>query len=109
MSLTMQSAKAVMVAWAVAFLICACLGDGTLNRFDPSRALPDARSYLEMTRSGLRAPVPPLHHHRVLVPMLARPIYLAVAGRLFRWDAAAFALLVVNSVFESARRSPDRY
>lgn len=85
--------------WSFFFLVCVGLGYPTLNRYDPGVRNPDAAEYSKMVRS--EAGVAIHFRHRVLVPYLARPIFHAAIGRVGSWDAAYFALLIVNSFFVS--------
>jgi hypothetical protein len=69
-----------------------------LNRYDPADRVPDAAQYRRMVVDGAGASYPPFSD-RVLIPALARPLYRLLQGKLGTWDAAYFALLVVNSAF----------
>lgn len=91
--------KAKLILGAVFFCICFGLGYAPLNRYDPAsvRGLSDTRSYLSMVDDS--PDVLPKHAGRILVPLLARPIYRAAIGRVGSWNPALFALLVINSAF----------
>lgn len=84
-------------------LICFGLGYPTLNRYDPTTisGLSDSLQYYRMIEFG---PQMASGHwkYRVLVPLLAKPIYWASRGRFASWNPIALALLVVNSVFCAA-------
>lgn len=77
------------------------LGYPTLNRYQPSApALADANYYAEMVERGI-SEIRDVGHwrYRVLVPALARPVFLAVKGHTGSWDPRFLALLVVNAGF----------
>jgi hypothetical protein len=82
---------------------CMCLGLGyqSLNRVDWRTApgLTDVQWYAAMV-SGHPIPVPDDHRQfRILVPYLARPLFLAAKGHVGSWDPAMLGLLVVDSLF----------
>lgn len=77
------------------------LGFPTLNRYQPQApTLADAQYYAEMVEVGI-GNMPNVGHwrYRVLVPTLARPVYLAAKGHIGTWEPRFFALLVVNAGF----------
>src|SRR5258708_7170011 len=84
------------------FIICFGLGSPTLERYDPSQTASTSDS-LDYYRLVVVGPSAAQGHwrYRILVPYLARPIYiLKEAGGHFRtWNSVAFSLLVVNSAF----------
>jgi hypothetical protein len=87
--------------WSLFFLICMGLGYPTLNRYDPRSVtgLYDTRAYYSLvTGTPLQGDQSDLAH-RVLVPFVAKPIYLLANGHLHTWDPVLFALLVANSFF----------
>jgi hypothetical protein len=97
-----QSLSAVATAtalWSFFFAICLGLGYPTLNRYDPGIQNSDASEYAKMVRS--EEGIADQFRHRVLIPYLARPIFRAATGRVGSWNAAYFALLLVNSSFVS--------
>ncbi|HAH07199.1 MAG TPA: hypothetical protein DCM05_11875 [Elusimicrobia bacterium] len=88
-----------LLLFTLFFLISFGYGYPVLNRYDPRKAnASDAREYYRMTEVG-PSHTTPYFRHRLLVPTLARPIYLLVDGRLRSWYAAGFGILIVNSVF----------
>lgn len=89
------------ILWSLFFLICMGLGYPTLNRYDPRSVtgLYDARAYYALvTGAPLQDDQSDLGH-RVLVPFVAKPIYLLADGHLHTWDPVFFALLAANSIF----------
>jgi hypothetical protein len=82
--------------WILFFLISAGLGYSTLNRYDPRQQLPDAAVYAQMATEGPRAVESHLRF-RVLVPFLARAVWLVSQGHTGSWDALMFSFLVVNT------------
>lgn len=91
--------KSKLILAALFFCICFGLGYAPLNRYDPTtvKGLSDTDSYSNMVDA--RPAWAPQHRVRILVPMLARPIYRAAIGRVGSWNPALFALLVINSAF----------
>jgi hypothetical protein len=85
--------------WSFFFAICFGLGYPTLNRYDPGVRNPDSSEYSKMVRG--EEGVATHFRHRVLIPYLARPLFRAATGRVGSWNAAYFALLLVNSWFVS--------
>ncbi len=90
---------AAILLWGFFFAICLGLGYPTLNRYDPGAGNLDAAQYRKMVRH--EEGVPSHFRHRILVPYLARPVFRTANGHVGSWDAAYFALLVVNSLFVS--------
>ncbi len=84
--------------WGLLFLICAGLGYPTLNRYDPRVAVPDAATYAQVAVKGPSAVNTPLRF-RVLVPYMARAVFVVVRNRTGSWDPLMFSFLVVNSLF----------
>jgi hypothetical protein len=84
----------------VVFSICLGLGYPTLNRYDPRETggLSDTRAYYTMVTQG---PVAVLGHvrYRVLIPLMARPVYRIFRSRTGTWEPVFFGLLVVNAFF----------
>lgn len=77
------------------------LGYPTLNRYDPGQTgVSDARYYAQMVEHGI-IDTPNVGHwrYRILVPALARPVYLAISGHTGSWEPRFLALLIVNSGF----------
>ncbi len=62
------------------------------------------KTYGAMVAGEQLDPANPAFHmrFRVLVPYLARPLYLMARGRIGTWDAVAFGLLVVDAAFTTA-------
>lgn len=87
-----------MCVWALLFLISAGLGYPTLNRYDPRVAVPDATIYAQMAVHGPSAVNTPLGF-RVLVPAMARAVFLVVRNHTGSWDPLMFSFLVVNAFF----------
>lgn len=77
------------------------LGYPTLNRYRPEApALADASYYAEMVEVGIGKMRDVGHwRYRILVPALARPVYLAVKDHSGSWEPRFLALLVVNAGF----------
>jgi len=107
-----------VILWALFFLICAGLGYAPLNRYDPAQAYgtSDAAAYRD---SVMCRPPPPIsggggaydmffqweNRYRVLVPLVAKPVYWLAKGRVGSWDPALFALLVSNAIFTATAAS----
>ena len=83
------------------FSICLGLGYPSVSRYTPGPpSLSDAQPYAEMTEVGIAAFSNQDHwHRRILVPLLAHPIYQVVNGHIGHRDARFFALLIVNALF----------
>ena len=84
--------------WILLFLISAGLGYPTLNRYDPRVAVPDAAIYAEVAVHGPSAVNTPLRF-RVLVPYVARAVWLVGRHHTGSWDPLMFSFLVVNAFF----------
>ncbi|MEP6741579.1 MAG: hypothetical protein ABJB61_03700 [bacterium] len=86
------------------FSICFGLGYPSIKRYDPREieGLSDAANYYLLASGGNTSTMREVFHCRVLVPFLARPIYLIAQPYLRGWNAGFFALLVVNSLFCAA-------
>jgi hypothetical protein len=87
-----------LLTWTTLVLICFGLGYPTLNRYDPRQLLPDAGKYGKLAQEG-PGDIPSPFRFRILVPYLARAIYLLSQGRAGTWDPLLFGFLVVNSIF----------
>lgn len=89
------------VLFALFWIMGLSLGYPTLNRYRPDApALADATYYAEMVEVGIGKMRDVGHwRYRVLVPALARPIYLAVKDHSGSWEPRFLALLVVNAGF----------
>jgi len=88
------------ILWLLFFLICMGLGYPTISRYDPrtTHGLEDTTAYAAMV---VGAPLQDFQAdlgHRVLVPMLARPVYWLTREHLQTWSPVFFALLTANSV-----------
>lgn len=85
------------------FLIACGLGYPTLNRYDPvhTPGLSDVQTY-EALVTGHSDLVLDHMRFRVLVPWLARPVYLLARGRSGSWDPVMLGLLFADSVFVAA-------
>ena len=93
--------RALLPAWfLLLFAVCFGLGYPTLARYDP-RSVAGLSDTVQYFRIVEQSPAAAAGHfkYRVLVPYLAKPIYLLAQGRLGSWNATAFALLIVNSIF----------
>ena len=90
-----------LVLWAVFFAIAAGLGYPTLNRYDPRIQGPDQTGFYEMVTTGRMSPSHAVGH-RVMIPLLAAPLYELTRGHLGTWNPVWFAMLVVNSFFVAA-------
>lgn len=95
----------VILLFGLFFLICFGLGYATLKRYDPRLQdnNPDSAYYYEMVTGEAQEPV--FWRYRVLIPAVARPVYLLARGRVGTWDAVFFSLLVANSLFVAATAS----
>ncbi len=95
------SSKAVL--WAMFFLIAFGLGYATLNRYSPAETggVRDSHEYFRLVTDG---PAAAAGHwrYRILVPYLAKPLYLAARGHVGSWNPVSFSMLVVNSAFCAA-------
>jgi hypothetical protein len=91
--------RTAAILWLLFFLVCAGLGYGTLNRYDPSstESLSDSREYAWLVTHDPDADVWSQRLLRVLVPFAARPVYGVAKGRIGSWNAVFFALLTVNA------------
>ena len=96
----MGSRCGATMVWAVLALAAATLGYSAVSRFDPTRTpgLRDTATYYGMVRNGLQQS-DERSNSRVLVPVLARLLYLAINGRTGTWDPAGVSLLAVNATF----------
>ncbi len=85
------------VLWTLCFLIALGLGYAAVQRYDP-RVVGnvDAGSYLGLL-SGQPVHDGSVHEGRVLVPRLARPLFLLLQGHTGSTDAALLALLIINA------------
>lgn len=91
--------RSAVILWSLFFTICAGLGYGTLNRYDPrsTTSLTDARWYARLV---VENPAPDVRSHRslrVLVPFMARPVYHLAKGRVGTWNPVFLAILSVNA------------
>ena len=93
----------VALLFCIFFLIACGLGYPVLNRFDP-RQTPgrsDVTIYASLVTGT--ASVDAGHvRFRVLVPWLAKPLYMLAQGRVATWDPVMFGLLVADSLFVAA-------
>jgi hypothetical protein len=89
-----------LLLWIILFLICFGLGYPTLNRYDPRETggLSDTQSYYALVTHPAEE-APSYIKFRVLVPLLARPLYLVAKGHIGTWEPVFFGLLIVNSFF----------
>lgn len=89
-----------LVLWLVFFLISFGLGYPTLNRYNPAATggVRDSRQYFNLVVGG---PDTAEGHwrYRVLVPFLARPVYILTSGHLRSWNPISFSMLLVNTSF----------
>lgn len=89
-----------LLLWIILFLICFGLGYPTLNRYDPRETggLSDTQDYYVLVTHP--ADIAPSYiRFRVLVPLLARPLYLLAEGHIGTWEPVFLSLLIVNSFF----------
>ncbi|HMF58241.1 MAG TPA: hypothetical protein VK619_17995 [Pyrinomonadaceae bacterium] len=95
----------LLLLWSLFFLISFGLGYPSLRRFDPrtTQGLSDSISYYAMVTGQ------PVGHYRadifrcrILIPYIARPLYLLASSRLNSWDAVFFGLLIANSLFAAS-------
>lgn len=91
----------LLLLFVLFFCICLGLGYQSLNRVDWRTApgLTDVQWYVAMVSAE---PISgPVDHRqfRILVPYLARPVFLAAKGHIGSWDPAMLGLLVVDSLF----------
>lgn len=87
--------------WLLFFLICMGMGYPTLNRYG-SRSVPglyDSRAYYALVVGAPLESDQADLSHRILVPLVARPVYWLAKGHLHSWDPVFFALLAANSFF----------
>lgn len=82
--------------WGLLFLISAGLGYPTLNRYDPRESVPDAAVYAQMAMNG-PSTVSTHLRFRVLVPYLARGVFVVARNHTGSWDPMMFSFLVVNA------------
>lgn len=90
-----------ILVWLVVFLICLGLGYPTLNRYDPRNVNPDTENYYLLTTEGPQA-VEGHVRFRVLLPVLARPFYLAARNHVGTWNPVFTGLLVANSLLTAS-------
>lgn len=92
--------RTTLTLWLLFFAVCLGLGFPTLSRFDPRSvpSLADTASYYRLVEAGPGA-VSGHWRYRVLVPAVARPVYLLARGRSGNWDPVALGLLCANSLF----------
>ena len=87
-----------LATWLVFFLIAAGLGYPALNRYDPRAAVPDASLYARIASNGPSAVETHLRF-RVLVPYLARGVFMYANHHTGSWDPLVFSFLLVNACF----------
>jgi hypothetical protein len=97
------SGARLCILFFVFLLIALGLGYPVLNRFDPSKTpgLSDVRSYAALVKREAN-PGPAHLQFRVLVPVMARPIYLLAKGRIGTWDPVMLGLMAVDALFVAA-------
>lgn len=85
------------------FLITLGLGYPILNRYDPRQiaGLTDVKSYAALV-IGSPPPGPAHLRFRVLVPLIARPLYLIARGHVNTWDPVMLGLLICDAMFAAA-------
>lgn len=91
--------RARLILGFLFFAICLGLGYPGVSRYDPRQVegLRDTRRYVAMLEGTARWTTQ--QELRVLVPLLARPIYRAATGRVGAWRPEFLALLIINSAF----------
>ena len=95
--------KSRVILWFMFFGICAGMGYPILNRYDPAtvEGVGDSKHYAMIVKHG-PVDVPDTHWRcRVLIPMLARPIYKVVNGRIDPWNPVSFSLLAVAAAISA--------
>jgi hypothetical protein len=92
-----------LVLWAVFFVTAFSLGYPTLNRYNPATTgLADTQYYVAMVEKDIRDVGGSHWRYRVMVPLLAKPVYWAAQGHIGSWHPGFFALLVVNAAFAAS-------
>jgi hypothetical protein len=105
----MSRLVAILLLWILWFAISFGLGYPTLNRYDPASpwvvapgAAPDELADPGEYRAlilGTPADAVRQAQTRILVPLLARPVYALVEGRTGSWHPVWFSMLVVNAAW----------
>ena len=97
---TRRNVTREVILWLMLFFICLGLGYPTLNRYDPrsTGGLSDTQAYYDLVTSGSDSVFGHMRF-RVLVPLLARPLYLAAKGRTGTWEPVFLGFLIVNAFF----------
>lgn len=91
------------ILFCVFLLIALGLGYPVLNRFDPRQTpgLSDVKSYAALVKRETN-PGPAHLQFRVLVPVMARPIYRLAKGHIGTWDPVMLGLMAVDALFVAA-------
>jgi hypothetical protein len=85
------------VLWLLFFAFSLTLGYPTLNRYDPRIIGADQGSYYKMVVGEATLDDIPFRL-RVLVPSIARPIYLLAKGHVGTWNPVWTGMLIANSL-----------
>ena len=90
-------------------MICFSLGYPTLNRYSPSIAattaenpnasLVDTKNYTSLVEKGFFDSPNSIWRYRVLVPYVAKPVFMIFKSHIGSWNPLYFSLLVANSLF----------
>jgi hypothetical protein len=97
----LNKSKNYIIIWTLFFLIAIGLGYSTISRYSPADTinLDDSAVYSNLVVYGLDAMNADHRSSRILVPLIARPIFLFSEGLLGSWEPIQFSLLVVASFF----------
>jgi len=98
---SMHSLRQYALVWFLFFLASSGLGYAALKRYDPRRidGLSDTTGYYQLVISNPRSLGRENMRGRLLVPFIAKPIYLVARNYLKSIDPVLFALLFANSIF----------
>jgi hypothetical protein len=97
----MHSLRQYALVWFLFFLASSGLGYAALKRYDPRRidGLSDTALYYQVVIGNPRSLGRENMRGRLLVPFIAKPVYLVARNYLKSTDPALFALLLANSFF----------
>lgn len=87
--------------WVLFFLIAVGLGYPSLKWYTPSSTefLDDSTVYASLLQNGLQAVNSDHRSTRLLVPFMARPIYLLAEGNVGSWNSIQFSMLMIGAFF----------
>jgi hypothetical protein len=104
MGMVNKKSTLYLVLFSFFFVTCWSLGYSTLNRYSPDllMGLSDTAIYYSLVENGLGSIEYDLNNrsNRILVPLIARMIYLYIPT-FGTWDPIGHALLITTSVFSS--------